>query len=146
METVRIPYTLVIDFDTTINAGGVGSAKSDIDADGDFIIEREAVTLYLPSANTSIAGTPAANEASVTTANNTFMTLAHFRVERRITDGQWQNAPVRVSNIIRPNGDGFDLTQRRIAAGQTVTVKLYNDSAENVRGQWALHGFKIIRK
>ena len=146
MPEMRIPYTLVIDFDTTIAAAGSASSKSDVDADGDFIIEREAVTLFIPTANTSIAGTPAANESSPTTANNTFMTLAHFRVERRITDGQWQNAPVRVSNIIRPNGDGFDLTQRRIAAGQTVTVKLYNDSAETVRGQWALHGFKIIRK
>lgn len=146
MNDTRIPYTLVIDFDSTIAGGGSASAKSDIDADGDFIIERESVTIWNPSAATAIAGTPAATESSPTAANNTWMSLAHFRAERRVTDGQWQNAPVRVSNIVRPNGEGFDLTQRRIAAGQTVTIKLYNDSAVSVQGQWALHGYKVLRK
>lgn len=141
----RIPYSLVLDWDTTIAAAGSAVAKTDVDNDGDFVVERIAFTSWIPSASTAIAGTPAALEASPTIGNNTWMTTAHFRFEGRITDGVWQNAPVRVSNLIRPNGDGYDLTQRRIPRGQTVSGTLYNDSAQSIRGQMVFHGYKEVQ-
>jgi len=144
----RVWYQYVVDFSDNIAAAGNAERSRQINQGGAFVVQKIHATVWIPNASGSaIAGTPAYRDPSATAASNTFMSLAHFRANLRTTDTPWSSNPVRLNLL---TGDGRDpdylLTGRWIAPNDELFATLYNDSAETVRAQIVLEGFRWYRR
>lgn len=139
------PYIYNLNFDVTIAAAGFGNAQVKTDSGWAFVVQQLASTVFIPQASgAAIAGSMAAPDGSVTLASNTFMSLGHFTLTLRTSTVQWMSSPTRLSNLCgNARLPGYWLREPIVGPGDTVQGILDNLSAEAVRAQISLQGYRI---
>lgn len=135
-------YTYPFDF-SNVAAGGTQEKQVVIDG-YDFLVEdpMAIVSLYAALGNL-VAGTAIADEPNYTAANQP-PTRSQFRIEVSVNGLRNQSNPVAL-NVLFGSPRMPKVNHRPFVLGkrQTVTIKLYNDSAVAVNAQVCLGGTRL---
>jgi hypothetical protein len=140
------PYTHMVAFsDVTVSAGGDASERVTIQSDADFAVQQIQVTARLASSEgSSVAGTPLPYDSHPGSEHNELPTMELVRLYLQDNDLPWMNDPVPATiyggNVANP---GFVLASPILSARNSLTVKVYNDSAEDLKIRVGLVGLKL---
>lgn len=146
----KVPYVFSINFDSDVAASG-GTSTKDVQVDGQagsgFVIEDQDAEFWITAAlGAAVSGTPLAREPSPgTTTNNQMPNLSMLTVEFSTSaDQQWQDKPIRLSNVVRKGVQNWNQTQRLIPEGTRIVAKITNNAAVAVQGQITFIGYRML--
>jgi hypothetical protein len=127
------------------NVAAGGSQESQLIIDGyDFLVEDPIAIVELFGAlGNLVAGTAIADEPNYTAANQA-PTRSQFRTEISVNGLRTQSNPVKLNALFgSPKMPKVNHRPYVLGKRQTVTVKLYNDSAVAVNAQVVLGGTRL---
>lgn len=139
--------TIVVDWNTSIAAGGNAQASQPNATGGIFVVTRSSFCAFIVSASGgSVAYTGFSQDPSVTKANNTFASYESLTATLKFNSRQiGSSTPTRVPLLFgTPNNPMFyPYTQPVIEEGEKVYVNLTNQSGEIIQAQLLLEGFVV---
>ncbi len=139
------PYWLTFDFSTTIaNTGGTQTVTANVDAAGDFIVNRMLGVFWIVSASSSsVARTPLPFDSINENSSNELPTMSQVRLLISSRSWQWMNNPVAANLILSDarHPTWFNVNPL-LRARDVISMTAYNDGAMDIRGQVIFQGYR----